>query len=98
MSHRPLSHLIASQAHWDAMADAIGEESTANLYGARPEAYVAPGGFADKAPGRAVIVVICLTLVLACSVAYRATHRAERPDTVIHPCALVLTRNGQECR
>jgi hypothetical protein len=95
------SHLITSQAHWDAMADALGDADTLELYGPRPELantadYVRPL-YNDRAPRRAVWVAAGLGLVMAASVLWGATHERER--AVIEPCALVLTReHGPVCR
>jgi hypothetical protein len=44
----------------------------------------------------ALTVVVFLSIVLVVSVVYAAVKPAE--PTSIHPCALVLTRSGQECR
>jgi hypothetical protein len=93
----------ATQAHWDALADILGEGETTRLYGPRPELYnsaqcVEKLYFNDKAPRRAVYVAIALGLVLAVLVPYRAIHRRAEVPTVLEPCALVLTTNGQQCR
>jgi hypothetical protein len=101
MNHLP-SHLITTQAHWDAMADILGDDEATKLYGSRPELTNTAAGLerlylADKAPRRVLWAVVALSLVLVGSVAYRATHRADRAH--IDPCALVLTReSGPECR
>lgn len=103
MNSDNLYHYQACQAHWDALADILGESETTKLYGPRPEltntaAYVERLYFDDKAPRRAVWLVVALAAILAVLVPYRAMHRAERP-TVIDPCAMVLTReSGPTCR
>ena len=45
----------------------------------------------------ALNVVVFLSLVLVVTVGFAAQRRSE-PSTTIEPCALVLTRSGQECR
>jgi len=102
--HLP-SHLITSQAHWDAMADTIGDDQATRLYGSRPELYNSADSverlyFNDKAPRRALWVVIGLAAILAGSVTWAALSRPVAPEgpTVIDPCALVQTREGVTCR
>jgi hypothetical protein len=100
------SHLITSQAHWDAMADAIGEVRAEQLYGPRPELTNTANSvehlyLADKAPRRTLWVVCALAAIMAASVlagAWKGSHADTEVPTVIDDCALVLTRNGQECR
>lgn len=97
------SHTITTQAHWDAMADILGEDKTVALYGDRPELTntaecVARLYFNDRAPRRAVWAASILALVALGSVLFGA-YRGSHADTRIDPCALVLTReSGPECR
>src|SRR5687767_7050396 len=94
---------LIPQAHWDAMADILGEEETGRLYGKRPElvntaASVERLYFNDKAPRRALWVAVGLAAIMAFTVGYAAFRKpAERVN--IEPCAMVLTReSGPECR
>lgn len=101
--HVSATYLIP-QAHWDAMADILGECETSRLYGARPELVNTATSverlyFADKAPRRALWVTVGLACVLAVWVPYKAIHRTPRPGVTIDDCAMVLTReSGPECR
>lgn len=106
MDRNPVSNTyMIPQAHWDAMADIIGESETVALYGDRPELVntresVERLYFADKAPRRSVYVTVALALVAFGSVlfgAWRGAHADK--DATIDPCALVLTREqGPVCR
>lgn len=103
MNHHLPSHLITTQAHWDAMADAIGDDEATRLYGARPDRYNSAESvqglyMADRAPRRVLAVVIGLSCVLALIVGYRASHREPRASVAIEPCALVETQGGTICR
>jgi hypothetical protein len=100
---RTPSNVITSIAHWEAMADAIGEAETVKLYGTRPERYNSAESverlyFADKAPRRALWVAVGLAAVMAFTVGYAAFRKPVEVPTVIDPCALVQTRDGSACR
>lgn len=105
MSDSPVSSTyLIPLAHWEAMADILGERETERLYGPRPEelntaASVERLYFNDKAPRRVLWVSVLLAAVMAGVVLYGAYREpAERP-TAIEPCAMVLTReSGPECR
>lgn len=95
---------LIPQAHWDAMADILGEDECARLYGARPELVNTSQSverlyFNDRAPRRAMWVAVVLAAVVAGTLSYAAYRKpAERP-TAIEPCAMILTReSGPECR
>lgn len=46
----------------------------------------------------ALNVVVALAIVMVVMVGYGASHRRDVPETRIHECALVLTREGHSCR
>ncbi len=91
-------------AHWDAMADILGETETEKLYGERPveansAAYCERLYFDQRAPRRSVWVAVALALVMAGSVAYGAIHHRDTRAVELEPCALVLTESeGPVCR
>lgn len=94
----------ATQVHWDALADILGEVETGRLYGPRPELVNTSSSverlyFDDRAPRRAVWVAVALGLLMAGSVVFGALHHHESSIPVqLEPCALVLTQSGQVCR
>jgi hypothetical protein len=54
--------------------------------------------FDDRAPRRALWVIVALSVVLVCSVLWAATHRRVSSGAVLEPCAVVVTADGSVCR